>query len=96
MKQIFTTPQFDKWFSGLKDQKAKLAIDKRFKNLEAGHYGDYKSVGDGILELRFHLNSGYRIYFIERGEQILVILAGGNKSSQSRDIKSAIELSKLI
>jgi putative addiction module killer protein len=96
MKQIFTTPQFDKWFDGLKDPKAKLAIDKRFKKLEAGHYGDYKPVGNGVFELRFHLNSGYRIYFIERGVEILVILAGGNKSSQGKDIKKAIELAELI
>ncbi|MEK6745563.1 MAG: type II toxin-antitoxin system RelE/ParE family toxin [Pseudomonadota bacterium] len=96
MKKIFTTPQFDKWFDGLKDQKAKLAIDKRFKKLEIDQYGDYKHVGDGVFELRFHLSSGYRIYFIERGKEILVILAGGNKSGQTRDIKKAIELSKLV
>lgn len=96
MKQILTTPQFDKWFDSLRDHKAKLWIDKRFKQLEAGHYGDCKAVGNSVYELRFHLHSGYRVYFIEQETEIIVILAGGNKSSQSRDIKKAIELSKFI
>ena len=96
MKQILTTKKFDKWLASLRDIKAKVAIDRRIELVEAGHYGDYKAVGDGVYELRFHLNAGYRIYFTERGDEIVFLLVGGDKSSQSRDIKKAIELSKLI
>ncbi len=96
MKQIYKTPQFNKWLTKLRDNKARVVIDKRLKQLETGYYGDYKAIGDSVYELRFHLNSGYRIYFTERSGEIVVLLAGGDKSSQSRDIKKAIELSKNI
>jgi putative addiction module killer protein len=94
MKEILTTEQFDKWLKKLRDYKAKITIQKRLKQLETGYYGDYKSVGDSVYELRFHLNAGYRIYFTERAGEIIILLVGGDKSSQSRDIKKAIELCK--
>jgi putative addiction module killer protein len=96
IKEILTTENFDKWLIRLRDGKARIAIQKRLQQLGAGHYGDYKSVSDGVFELRFHLNSGYRIYFTERSGEIIILLVGGDKSSQSRDIKKAIELNKIV
>ena len=96
VKQIYKTPQFNKWFAKLRDDRTIHAIHKRLKQVEVGHYGDYKSVGEGVFELRFHLNAGYRVYFTERAGEIVMLLAGGDKSSQSRDIKKAIELSKTV
>ena len=96
MKKILTTEQFDKWLANLRDVRAQVVVAKRLKRVEDGYYGDYKSVGEGVYELRFHLNAGYRIYFTERAGEVIFLLVGGNKSSQSRDIKKAIELSKIV
>ena len=96
MKQLLKTPQYNKWFSKLRDGKAIALISARLKRVEYGNYGDSKFVGEGVYELRFHVNVGYRIYYTERTGEIVILLAGGDKSSQSRDIKKAIELSKTI
>jgi putative addiction module killer protein len=85
---------FSRWLKSLKDLQAKAAIVLRLKQLQAGHWGDVKSVGDGVSELRWHLGPGYRVYFCRRGDQIILLLAGGNQSTQQRDIVRAKQLAK--
>lgn len=90
---IEKTVEFDKWLRKLKDARAKAKILFRIQRIEEnGHFGDCKSVGDGINEMRVHYAKGYRIYFKERKGKIIVLLAGGDKSSQEKDIKKAKEI----
>lgn len=88
------TTTFSRWLSGLKDYRAKAAIVLRLKQVAAGHWGDVKNVGGGVSELRWHIGPGYRVYFTRRGKHIVLLLAGGDKSSQVRDIAKAKELAK--
>lgn len=92
MKHIKITEEFEKWFTKLKDRKTRIVIQSRIDRLEEGHYGDNKYLTDGVSELRIFFGAGYRIYFCERDGEIIIILAGGTKSGQSRDIKKAIEI----
>ncbi|MEQ1666492.1 MAG: type II toxin-antitoxin system RelE/ParE family toxin [Bdellovibrionales bacterium] len=96
MKSIKLSKEFETWFSSLRDFKAQSIIKARIYRLECGNYGDYKYLSDGVLELRIFYGAGYRVYFTERVGEIVIILAGGTKSGQSRDIKKAIEISKLF
>lgn len=80
---------FSDWLYGLRDAKARQAVLRRVGRLESGLYGDCKFVGNGVMEMRIFLGSGYRVYFAEGAENIVVLLCGGDKSSQSRDIKIA-------
>lgn len=94
---IEKTIEFDKWFRKLKDLRAKAKILFRIQKLETEeHFGDCKSVGDGISELRINYAKGYRIYFRETDGKIIVLLIGGDKSSQQKDIEKAKELAKQI
>ena len=87
------TPEFDKWIRKLKDLRAKAKILFRIQKLETdGHFGDCKPVGDGISEMRINYAKGYRVYFKEKGNQIVVLLIGGDKSTQQKDIKKAKEI----
>jgi putative addiction module killer protein len=91
--RIKKTKIFEKWFLKLKDNSTKATILKRFDRIEReNHLGDYKSVGSGIYELRFHIGAGYRIYFSYEGDTIILLLCGGDKSSQQQDIKKAMEM----
>ena len=92
--QLEQTPVFVRWLKGLKDVQAKAAIVLRLKQVQAGQLGDVKSVGAGVSELRWHLGPGYRVYFCKRGDQIILLLAGGDKSTQQRDIARAQQLAK--
>ena len=96
MKTVLKHESFTKWFDSLKDKQIKLRIQVRIDRAEIGNYGDCEPVGEGVLELRMTFGSGYRVYFIERGLEVIVLLAGGDKSTQSNDIKKAIELSKEV
>jgi putative addiction module killer protein len=80
---------FTEWLNSLRDPTSRRRILKRLLRLEQGYYGDFKSVGDGINELRFFFGAGYRIYFAEDGDTIVILLCGGDKSSQRRDIEKA-------
>ena len=92
--RLAETAVFSRWLGGLKDHRAKAAIVFRLRQVAAGHWGDVKSVGGGVSELRWHIGPGYRVYFTRRGEQIVLLLAGGDKSSQAKDIAKAKELAK--
>jgi putative addiction module killer protein len=84
------TPEFNKWLKKLKDFKAKAKILSRIQKLETDeHFGDCKSVGEGIREMRINFAKGYRVYFKEKDGKIIVLLVGGDKSSQQKDIEKA-------
>lgn len=85
---------FSKWISKLKDSKGKVAILRRVERMKIGNFGDYKSVGNSIYELRIPTGPGYRVYYIHRSEKIIVLLVGGDKSSQDDDIKKANDILK--
>lgn len=87
------TAEFDKWIRKLKDIRAKAKILFRIQKLETDeHFGDCKTVGDGIRELRINYAKGYRVYFKEEENKIILLLIGGDKSSQQKDIKKAKEI----
>jgi putative addiction module killer protein len=94
MVEIRQTETFRKWRMRLKDQRARGLIASRLDRLAFGHAGDVAPVGGGISELRIHYGPGYRIYFQRRGERILVLLVGGDKSTQSKDIEMAKRLAE--
>lgn len=93
---IQKTNVFDKWLSKLKDKSARARILIRLKRIENGNFGDVKDVGDKVEELRFFQGPGYRVYFTRRGNQIILLLNGGDKSTQSKDILKAKEILKDI
>ena len=89
-RTVLTTDLFDTWFSRLGDARAKARIKARIRRAEEGNLGDSVPVGEGVSELRIHYGPGYRIYFIQRGVELIILLAGGDKSTQVRDIKTAL------
>jgi putative addiction module killer protein len=91
---IVETEQFRAWLDGLRDRKARVRIDDRLRRLAGGNAGDTKSVGDGVQELRLHFGPGYRVYYIWREGVLVILLCGGDKSSQARDIAKAKELAR--
>lgn len=96
MFTVQLTTSFEGWLDGLRDMKGRVAIARRLERASAGNLGDVKSVGDGVSELRVDVGPGYRVYFVKRGNSVIVVLAGGDKSSQDRDIKAAKKLAKEI
>ena len=94
MIEIRQTAEYSEWFSGLRDRAAKARIDIRIRRLLLGNAGDIQSVGEGVSELRVHVGPGYRIYLTQRGRQLVILLAGGDKSSQDQDIELAKALSR--
>ena len=91
---ILQTAKFRDWLNGMPDRKARLRINDRLKRLASGNVGDSKSVGDGVQELRLHFGPGYRVYYIWRDGVLIILLNGGDKSSQARDIAKAKQLAK--
>ena len=96
MKAIHTTENFDGWFAGLRDKQVARRIQARIDRAEDGNCGDCEPVGEGISEMRIHYGPGYRVYFTQRGMEIVILLAGGDKSTQSKDIKTALELARQL
>ena len=94
--QLIQTKKFAKWIVKLKDRTALSLIADRLERLEEGHFGDSKSVGSNVSELRIHHGGGYRIYYTRRGDEIIILLAGGLKRSQKHDIKYAQEMAKSL
>lgn len=90
MVEIKFTAAFDAWLNGLSDRKARVRITARIDRLRFGNPGDVKAVGEGVSELRIDHGPGYRVYFVRRGEALIVVLGGGDKSTQSRDIAKAL------
>ncbi|NOD37127.1 MULTISPECIES: type II toxin-antitoxin system RelE/ParE family toxin [unclassified Ruegeria] len=94
MIEIRKTALFDKWLKGLKDQRAKARILVRITRLSLGNPGDVKPVGEGVSELRISEGQGYRVYYVSRGDVLIILLCGGDKSSQQADIKTAKAMAK--
>lgn len=94
MIELRKTPEFDRWFAGLRDQQALGRIQRRIDRLEEGYLGDHKYVGNGVFELRIHSGPGYRVYGTHRGSEWVLLLAGGDKGSQERDIRLALKLAR--
>lgn len=96
MFSVRALPEFTVWLDGLKDNKVRGAVAERIKRLSFGLLGDFKAIGDGVTELRIDLGAGWRIYYTQRGGLIVVLLAGGSKRTQKRDIKRAKALAALL
>ncbi|MDM7921929.1 MAG: type II toxin-antitoxin system RelE/ParE family toxin [Pyrinomonadaceae bacterium] len=94
MIEIRQTEQYAKWFRSLKDHNARMRINIRIRRLSLGNPGDVRPVGEGISELRIDYGPGYRIYFVERGNELILLLMGGDKSSQQKDIAKAKALAE--
>jgi putative addiction module killer protein len=92
MIEILTTEDFDKWLRKLKDRAGRLRILERIDRLANGNPGDVKPVGQGVSELRLTYGPGYRVYYLQDGETVILLLIGGDKSSQQKDIDKAQEL----
>ena len=94
MLHIRKTLVYAEWIDNLRDLKGRARILVRVERLAAGKPGDVKPVGSGVAELRIHFGPGYRVYFTQRGPDIVILLAGGDKSSQTTDIQTALQLAK--
>jgi putative addiction module killer protein len=92
--EIRQTELFSEWFRKLRDRQAKARIQVRIDRLQLGLTGDAKPVGEGVSELRIDHGPGYRVYFVFRGQELVILLAGGDKRTQDRDIQIAIELAR--
>lgn len=94
--RVNKTEEFDEWMTSLKDQVAKRAVNQRITRMAVGNFGDSKSVGDSVSELRIHVGPGYRVYFTMMGSEVVLLLVGGDKGSQERDIDKAKQLANQI
>lgn len=94
MYEVKESELFSKWLLKLKDIRGKVSIIRRIKRVKEGNFGDHKSLGDQISELRITTGPGYRVYYTQQGSKIIVLLVGGDKSTQSNDIEKAKELAK--
>ena len=94
MIEIRKTEIFAKWIDGLHDIRARARILARIERLAAGNPGDVKPVGEGVSELRINYGPGYRVYYKKQGQKVVILLAGGDKSTQAKDIKAALRLSR--
>jgi putative addiction module killer protein len=96
MNRLLQSSEFEHWLLALTDLKAKARILVRLRSAELGHFGDCVRVGEGISEMRIHVGPGYRLYYIRRDERLYVLLIGGNKSSQKRDIERAHQMARAL
>jgi putative addiction module killer protein len=94
MVEILETIEFRNWLNALRDNVGKVKIAARIQRLKFGNSGDVAPVGSGVSELRIHSGPGYRLYFCQRGNEIIILLCGGDKASQSRDIQAALRLAQ--
>lgn len=94
MIEIRKTEAFAEWLDGLRDIQARARVQVRIERLASGNPGDVEPVGEGVSELRINYGPGYRVYFKQRGRELIILLAGGDKSSQAKDIKTALRLAR--
>ena len=90
MPSVYTTDRFDRWFGTLRDLTGKRRIHARIDRVEDGHFGDYKPIREKVFEMRIQHGPGYRLYFTLRGLEVVILLAGGDKSTQTADIEMAV------
>lgn len=94
MIEMRKTELFAQWLDGLRDLQARARVQVRIERLAAGNPGDIEPVGEGVSELRINYGPGYRVYFKKRGRKLIILLAGGDKSTQAKDIKTALRLAR--
>lgn len=94
MNTFLRTEAFDEWLSALKDKLGRARIVHRIRSAQHGNFGDCAPVGDGVFEMRVHVGPGYRVYYVRRGAVVYLLLLGGDKSSQKRDIQRAIDMAR--
>ena len=94
MNEVRRTPEFDQWLDGMKDKTGQHKIQARILRLGLGLMGDVKPVREGVSELRIDSGPGYRVYFTKQGKTLIFLLAGGDKSTQEKDIHAALELAR--
>lgn len=94
--EVRQTRSFSAWLESLRDERARLRIAVRIERLQSGHFGDAKPVGQGVGELRIDYGPGYRVYFVRRGDAVVILLCGGDKRSQDRDVALAMKLAKEV
>ncbi len=96
MNTMLKSDEFDAWLGGLKDRTARALIARRIELAGLGNFGDCEAVGEGVSEMRIHFGPGYRAYFTRRGTVVYLLLLGGDKSTQKRDIKRAKEMARAL
>ncbi len=96
MLEVYKTEEFARWLKKLKDRNARARIQARIDRMELGHFGDVEPVGEGVSELRIFYGPGYRVYFTKQSSIVVILLTGGDKSTQSKDIKKALELARQL
>lgn len=96
MIEIRETDVYKKWFFSIKDRKTKSVIDVRIRRVSLGNFGDVEPVGKGVSELKIDYGAGFRIYFLNQGNIIVILLCGGDKSTQTKDIRKAHELAQSV
>ncbi|MGN6084897.1 type II toxin-antitoxin system RelE/ParE family toxin [Trinickia sp.] len=94
--KLVLTPEFDAWLSRLRDRQAATAIAGRLGRARLGNLGHWRAVGDGISEMKIDVGKGYRVYFTQRGHMLIIVLCGGDKSTQAADIKRAKTIAKAL
>ena len=94
MIEVRKTEVFAEWLDGLSDLKARARVQARIERFAMGNPGDVKPVGEGVSEMRIDYGPGYRVYFKKRGREVVILLAGGDKSTQAKDIKAALRLAR--
>ena len=96
MIEVRQTAVFTNWLESLRDGVARVRIATRIRRMELGNFGDVKPVGEGVSELRITYGPGYRLYFVQQGREVVILLCGGDKSSQRRDIAAAKQMAKEV
>lgn len=96
MIEVRRTDELNSWLKGLRDTAARARIASRLARIEDGNFGDATPVGEGVSELRMHFGPGYRAYYVRQGDVVVILLCGGDKSSQSRDIEKAKAMAKKL
>lgn len=94
MIEIRQTEVYSQWFNDVRDRQARARINVRIRRLSLGNPGDVKPVGGGVSEMRIDYGPGYRVYFVKRGHSLVILLAGGDKHTQDKDIKLAVDLAR--
>jgi len=94
MIEVRQTDIYEEWFANLRDREARARIDVRIRRLSLGNPGDVRPVGEGVSEIRIDYGPGYRVYFVQRGEMLVILLAGGDKRTQDGDIRAALRLAR--
>lgn len=96
MNTFLRSEEFDVWLIALKDSVGRARIIHRIRAAETGNFGDCEPVGDGVSEMRIHVGPGYRVYYTRRGKVVYLLLLGGDKAGQKRDIKRALEMARTL